>query len=632
MMLLSPTLTLSRLLVKRGGKSVFDQAFKLGLNVLSGENGSGKTTVADFIFFALGGEPRSWREAALKCDYVYAEVRLNGNTATLRREVTNERQRPLAIKWNSLESALTTGDEGWELYPYAAKGEKSSFSQVLFTALGIPEVHPDKTSRITIHQLLRLLYVDQTTAFDELFVHEQFDSYQTREAVGELLFGVYDQTVYLNRLRMRDLDSRKKASDSELSAIFRILGDEKLVPEFVEQEAANLRDRRDGVYRRLEIIKKQPGRVSTIGEQAAGSLKTLLADLEHVRSAVLEGEQRIRQLKVDLADSDAFIEALRERIRALDEARDARDLLGQVEFKFCPACYAKLTRDEKTLCHLCGTTRTEKAVDDNWLRMRRELAQQEEESVGRAKTLREELDGILAGIESQRDSERALTLRLNELSSTVRTDTSTAEVEAFREIGRLDQEIEQANQRLKLAERVSKLRADSASISKEMALLSTETAALEAAQSSRRYEVSKKICDLTASILERDLPRDLPGVGADVTFDLASNTVKVDGRNNYAASSMVYLKNAFHLALLLASTQLQYMRLPRFMLLDNVEDKGMEPERSHNFQQIVAEESAALEVEHQLILLTSMLSPALANSDVVIRAPFAEGARSLALS
>jgi len=107
-----------------------------------------------------------------------------------------------------------------------------------------------------------------------------------------------------------------------------------------------------------------------------------------------------------------------------------------------------------------------------------------------------------------------------------------------------------------------------------------------------------------------------------VNVDFSTNRISVDGRSTFAASSNVYLKNAFHLALLQASTRRDYMRYARLAIFDNVEDKGMEPERSHNFQLLVREFSDTTEVEHQVIMFTSMIAPELENVPTLLVGPF----------
>ncbi len=213
--MLNPTIVLVRLVVTKSGNRVYDELFHEGLNIIRGENGSGKTTIADLIFFALGGDTPQWRAEAALCDYVYAELNINGTPVTIRRQIESEKARPMSISWDSFEKAQTAQTE-WQLFPYAATSGKQSFSQVLFRAAGIPEVKGDLAARVTLHQILRLVYVDQKTDYDALFRFDQFDHHLTREAVGDLLCGIYDDDLYNAESQLSDNQSERAAIKSEL--------------------------------------------------------------------------------------------------------------------------------------------------------------------------------------------------------------------------------------------------------------------------------------------------------------------------------------------------------------------------------------------------------------------------------
>ena len=58
------------------------------------------------------------------------------------------------------------------------------------------------TSRCT--NLLRLLYVDQMTPVQRLFRVENFDTWQTRQAVGDLLAGVGGYDLFDRQIELRD--------------------------------------------------------------------------------------------------------------------------------------------------------------------------------------------------------------------------------------------------------------------------------------------------------------------------------------------------------------------------------------------------------------------------------------------
>src|SRR3546814_6346399 len=79
-----------------------------------------------------------------------------------------------------MNNALSSPNDGWQLLGYKRPEHGYSFSQVLFRAIGLPESISDGASNITMHQLLRLLYVDQLTPVPRIFRVENFDTWQTR--------------------------------------------------------------------------------------------------------------------------------------------------------------------------------------------------------------------------------------------------------------------------------------------------------------------------------------------------------------------------------------------------------------------------------------------------------------------
>ena len=70
--------------------------------------------------------------------------------------------------------------------------------------------------------------------------------------------------------------------------------------------------------------------------------------------------------------------------------------------------------------------------------------------------------------------------------------------------------------------------------------------------------------------------------------------------------------------MLMASAANSYFRVPRFILLDGIEDGGQEIARSHKLQENIAALSEALNVSHQIIFATSQIAPALAQEKFVV--------------
>jgi hypothetical protein len=78
------------------------------------------------------------------------------------------------------------------------------------------------------------------------------------------------------------------------------------------------------------------------------------------------------------------------------------------------------------------------------------------------------------------------------------------------------------------------------------------------------------------------------------------------------------LKSSFFLGFLAAATKEPFFRHPRFCMIDTIEDKGMEPIRSHNFQKQIVRVSEQSNVEHQIIFATSMIAPEFNNARYTI--------------
>ncbi len=190
MTLHKPTILVNRLVVKKNGHSVMDIYFHAGLNIIAGENSSGKTTAIRFIAYALGSENISFNQVAQLCDDIYLEVTANEAVVTLRRQVSTQQMQPLSVFWGGMQAAMDVGASMWQQYPFKRSESKESFSQILFRLLEMPELRGEGGSNITMHQLMRLVYSDQETPASDIFRHDRFDRGITRAAVGDYLLGI----------------------------------------------------------------------------------------------------------------------------------------------------------------------------------------------------------------------------------------------------------------------------------------------------------------------------------------------------------------------------------------------------------------------------------------------------------
>lgn len=165
----NPTLIVTRLVVTSGTNIVYDEKFHSGINVIRGENSSGKSTVLDLIFYGLGGDLSEWSGAARKCDLVYLEAKINNSYVTFCREISQKIMQPMEIFGGNYELSVSSSRNSWKKFPYTKARGMQSFSQAIFELMGMPEVETEISGNITMNQLLRLLYADQLSPIEEIF-------------------------------------------------------------------------------------------------------------------------------------------------------------------------------------------------------------------------------------------------------------------------------------------------------------------------------------------------------------------------------------------------------------------------------------------------------------------------------
>jgi hypothetical protein len=174
--------------------------------------------------------------------------------------------------------------------------------------------------------------------------------------------------------------------------------------------------------------------------------------------------------------------------------------------------------------------------------------------------------------------------------------------------------IEYLTQQIKAVELIELLKKELAELNTFITTLRLEIQQKEELQK-RNYQIAiQKIRELTLYILKNDLDRQEEfRSGKKIEIDFLRDTYSLDDGNNFSASSKTYFKNAVLFSIFFASLELNFFRYPRFILCDNMEDKGMEKERTQNFQDLITSMSDKYEQEHQIIFTTSMISNELNN-------------------
>ncbi|WP_298330326.1 AAA family ATPase [Asticcacaulis sp.] len=606
-----PSILLNRLVVYKEDRIVYDERFKVGVNVIRGENSSGKSTILNLIYFALGGELADWSDHALMCTRVMAEVQFNGKLATLSRDISDQRQRPMDIFGGPYLDSIIAPRESWIRCSYT-RSSKESFSQVLYRLLGLPEVANETSGNLTIHQIYRLLYSDQLSATGSIFKHDPvYDNPLIRESVGRLLCGAYDQDIYHRRMRVRELEKQFEGVAGELRSIFSFLGSQTVTPAQIEQELVILKDEEKEVLATIQDLERA---AYGEGEKDELSLTAYNEAFEAFRQEQLmvdSAQSEISQIELEIVDAAQFIASLEQKLEQLTDAKAMSEHLDGIRFHSCPACNTPLEVESvEHSCHLCKSPfdpdrarqRIVATINDVALQLKQSKEIQEDRGE-ELTAARKKLDDALVRWKRQ-------AVLLQQLKTSPNSEATSKLRELQQRLGYLTRFEEDLSRKSQMANEIALKQDAKRRIGAEMESLRLANENAEQLQVSRMAEATHAISEEIKDLLKNDLPRqDSFRDPQRVDINFTDNKISVDGKIYFSASSRVILKNSFILGFLSAATKHRFFRHPRFCIIDTIEDKGMEEKRSWNFQVQVAKLSNDAPSSHQIIFATAMPSP-----------------------
>ncbi len=614
-------------IITDNGEIAFDELFHKGVNIIRGDNSSGKSTITHFIFYVLGGAFKDFVPEARLCSLAIAEVEINNAIFTVKRAIEKDdkgnvnTQTPLFFYWGAMEDSFKppTG-KGWQKFGYKSTDQRKSFSNVLFESLDLPIVKGD--TNITIHQILRLLYVDQDSPTSSLFLYEHFDSQLTRETVSDLLLGVYDEELYENKKRLILADKEFEGIKNEIRATANFFSDPTSLNQSHLTTAIQNRELEISSIQDEIIAIRNKEKEIVFGEESKLTFQILTESAITQRKIVVEVEEQISLLKYEIEDSTYFIDTLNRKIKALKNSIQTREFLGNLPLEICPECLSKIKpNNDATKCKLCKEQIDETFGVVQARRMELEIGFQINES----QRLLELNKRDLLELESRCTAEIG---KLQDLQKQV--NSALEDVKSFNEEtidslnskkGFIEGEILQFRTMLENAALFDKLIHKKNQLEKEIGYLKDYVNKTEKAQAKLKEAINEKIREEGVYLLNNDLDRqDEFKKASDFFIDFSNNISFLSSKfSRYSASSNFYLKVSARFSIFLASLHIDQMRFPRFIFADNMEDKGIEMKRAQNLQKLLIDRvSSYSATSYQMIYTTSYITDELNKSNLVV--------------
>lgn len=609
------------------GEIAYDEKFHKGVNIIRGDNSSGKSTITHFIFYVLGGAFNDFVPEARLCSQSLAEVEMNGATFTIKRDIIKDEkgtistQAPLYFFWGTMDESFNPpSDKSWQKFGYNTTENRKSFSNVMFDNLDLPIVKGD--SNITFHQILRLLYIDQDSPTSSLFLYEHFDSQLTRETVSDLLLGVYNEELYVNKKRLISSEKEYENIKNEIKATSNFFSDPlSLNPAHINEAIQNRKIEISTIQEEIISIRNKEKEVN-YKEDSKLSFQRLTENSIIQRKIVTDTENQITHLYNEIEDSTFFIETLDKKIKALKNSIHTREFLGNLPLEYCPECLSKIKLNiDSSNCHLC-----KEPIDESFgvlqaRRMELEIGFQINES----NKLLELNKRNLLELQSKHSSEIGKLHDIQKQVNSALEDVKSYNEETIDNLnknkGFIEGEILQYRTMLENAELYERLLTKKNLLEKEVIYLRGYIFKTEKAQIILKQAINEKIKEEGIYLLNNDLDRQDEFKNAnDFFIDYSNNIAFLSNKfSKYSASSNFYLKVAARFSIFLASLHISEMRYPRFIFADNMEDKGIEMRRAQNLQNLLIKRVNDFDKNnYQMIYTTSYITEELNQSDLVV--------------
>lgn len=601
------TFIINNLTCLKSGRKVLDLNFTIGLNVIYGNNSVGKSTILDLLAYSLGAENIKFKPAALSCDFIIVEVNIQESTITVKREIKNSRA-PLLVFFGNISQSLNAPETEWLKLPYNSTEEKAGFSKFFLDYLNYPSTVSTETS-ITTHQILRLLYAEQKNNYLPIYRDDQWDNSEKRTAIRDYILGIFSGELYELQLERRKTDKELNSTINRIQSFFQIVGktSEHLIEDFLLSEKYSLEKQKEAVLEKIYNLNKNISEISTSDSQTDEQTR-IKNELSSLNKGVLSIEEKLNDITFENTDLDQFKIELNNRLVDIDNAIISNSIINDIDFEFCPCCHEKIVKNTNTeSCNLCKSPTGIINNNLNLLQMKTELNFQIQEIEKIIKDNNINYNNLNKEYLSLKNNLNKKEQELKLLSSRWHTDFEIESIKAYKELGEIETEISNIVSKLEIAQEVKKLQILRDTLQSNLNSINDKIKLLQESSQKELYRLLEKINKYLKYLLSLDtgLQTEFMDPDSEVSVIFEDNDITVNGTSHFSQSSSILLKHLFHLALLLVANDEPSMRLPKFLILDGINDGGLEQSRAENLQAIIVKVSNMMKSPYQIICATS---------------------------
>lgn len=346
----------------------FDQT----ISIIEGPNGTGKSTLLNLIYFALGGKVDEFVKGSEEehkeivddtNNFVELDVKLSGQPFNLIRDFKENK-----IKILAEEAFLINGEE----YPKAASlpvnrnnSDTYTFSDWLLEKLGIPVMElfsAGKSFKLGFYDLARLIYHSQEPDRTRIYKPNDknsfvADSVQVRNAIFEILVGKNLRDLYAaigaTKIKQGDYDSKRIILNEYKSIVSEILAQNGFKEVINEHHLRKKIEDTQKEIERLNSLKKEHYSSKTVNSSGIELIDKDKRQLIRFEQSLKQEERKNKELLKEKLDVKSVYDKTVEDISRIEKILHTHKQLSLFSSDTCPYCLTTVQR-AKNKC-ICGS-------------------------------------------------------------------------------------------------------------------------------------------------------------------------------------------------------------------------------------------------------------------------------------
>src|SRR5216684_2775122 len=215
---------------------------------------------------------------------------------------------------------------------------------------------------------------------------------------------------------------------------------------------------------------------------------------------------------------------------------------------YCPSCFAAveaLPENASDHCHLCKSLLSNSDRGSRTLAVKLDLQIQQRESRQLQDERLADLESVKSQLKSLRRDHQSKSATYDALSRAPISSRDAKIGTISRRIGFIEQSLVNLQEKIELANKFDAMVAERDTLNATIGRLGDEIKAIVARQDRRKREAYTQIANLRLDFLRRDTGTQDDFVDPKLLeFSFGDDAVFVDGKSNFAASSLVVLKNS----------------------------------------------------------------------------------------